>query len=116
MGTLSLKDLSRWMVILGCVALFAACGDLDFFVFVNNTIHVDGEVASGAILVIGTPRDPDPVSVVLASGTLPPGMEIKNDGTVRGVPTESGHFEFTLDITEENGKVSEQPFNVDLKE
>jgi hypothetical protein len=37
----------------------------------------------------------------LASGTLPPGLTLASDGAISGIPTQTGSFAFTVNITDE---------------
>lgn len=83
---------------------------MDFFVSFNA-----GEIErDGLVVIIGTPRQDPPKAVQLVDGNIPKGMEVKPDGTVRGIPEESGHFEFTLEFTEEDSHSAQQSFAVEL--
>lgn len=41
--------------------------------------------------------------VILASGTLPPGLSLSSAGVLSGTPTQTGPFSFTLMVTDEAG-------------
>jgi len=51
--------------------------------------------------------DNGPFTVTLASGSLPPGLQLSQDGTVAGLiagtPTAAGTYDFTLQITDQAG-------------
>lgn len=78
------------------------CGDATFFFF-WNTGNVGGVPASGAVLIIGTPREDPPESVRLISGEIPPGMKLMEDTTVRGVPEATGTFLMDVEVIERTG-------------
>ena len=43
-----------------------------------------------------------PYTFVLTSGTLPAGISLATDGTLSGIPTESGSFNFTVTVSDPN--------------
>lgn len=99
-------SIRRVILLVGLLFMFmgGACGEVTFFVF-WNTGTVDGAAASGAVLIIGTPRDdPLPASVRLLSGEIPPGMKLMEDTTVRGIPEASGTFLMEIEVIEMTGE------------
>lgn len=46
-----------------------------------------------------------PYTFTLLSGSLPNGVTLQPDGTLTGVPTQSGAFTFTIKVTDKNGCV-----------
>jgi hypothetical protein len=51
-----------------------------------------------------------------APATIPTGLAIHPDATVRGIPTEMGDFESTLEIDEANGELSQKGFAMHVGE
>ena len=47
----------------------------------------------------GTP----PYTFSLASGTLPPGIALRSDGTLSGTPTSAGNYPFTIRVSDASG-------------
>jgi hypothetical protein len=102
------------LALLGLLA-GSGCGQVSWFVF-WNTGTVDGAVASGAVLVIGTPQtDPLPASVALISGEIPPGMKLMEDATVRGIPETSGDFIMDVEVIEETGARDVLHYEVEIE-
>lgn len=96
------------------LGLGGACGSVDWFVSFNAG-QVDEALQNGFVLVIGTPHSQPLQSVNVVEGRLPPGMALQEDGTVRGIPEESGEFDFTLELTEVGGKVLRKSFAVEVE-
>ena len=46
----------------------------------------------------------------LDSGTLPPGIGLRDDGTLRGVPTQAGTFLFTIGVFDFDGDHASKGF------
>lgn len=53
-----------------------------------------------------TPAGSPMPAVTLASGELPPGLQLSADGSITGTPTESGTFSFSLSAGNDSGTVS----------
>ena len=103
---------SVWFLLL--VLGGAGCGDVVWFVSFNSG-QADDALVNGFVLVIGSPHSQPLESVNLVEGELPPGMEIQEDGTVQGIPEESGDFEFTLELTETTGKVLRKSYSAQVE-
>ena len=56
----------------------------------------------------GTPS----YSFAVSDGTLPPGIEVTPVGTVDGVPSEAGSFNFSVKASDDASNLGEQTFNV----
>ena len=69
---------------------------------------------TGLVVVIGSPRDEDPKQVRIVEGRLPKGLQLQADGTVRGIPEETGPFDFTLEFTDRDGSVEQQNFHGEI--
>ena len=73
----------------------------------NAAIDIDGEV--GHMLEVQGPRTmcrtdaefniPWSVYSEVASGTLPPGIELNNNSSISGIPTQRGHWIVTMKIS-----------------
>ncbi|GHD20829.1 hemagglutinin [Tianweitania populi] len=55
-----------------------------------------------------------PYTFALASGSLPAGVTLASDGTLRGAPTEAGSFVLTVSATDANGFAGSQAFTLDV--
>lgn len=107
-----LKRFLVWFLLLGHFGV--GCGDAVWFVSFNSG-QADDALLNGFVLVIGTPHTEPLESVSLVEGDLPPGMEIHDNGTVQGIPEESGSFDFTLELTETSGKVLRKSYSVQVE-
>jgi len=109
----TIEDVKTWFWILlwASLLLGSACGsDLVWFVSWNT-----GPVqTNGLVVIIGTPHEQPLESVQLVDGAFPKGMQIEPDGTVQGIPEESGKFNFTLELTETSGKVLQEGYSVEV--
>ncbi len=94
--------------------LMTGCGEATFFFFFNTGPVDTGGLVGG--VVVGTAIQPPPREVQLVSGTLPEGMELMEDGTVRGIPEGQGEFDFTIAITHTDGSVEEKHYEIVLEE
>ena len=94
-----------------------ACGEVSFFFF-WNTGNLGGTPNAGAgIFVIGTPvDDPEEVSdIQIVSGSIPQGMKLMEDGTIQGIPTETGFFAITQEVHRLDGSVQERFFEAEIQ-
>lgn len=104
----------RSFAIILFILAWTACGSsADWFVSFN-TGQVDEARQDGLVLIIGSAHPKPLKAVTLVEGELPPGMLLQQDGTVRGIPEEDGHFEFTLELTETGGKVFRKSYSVEV--
>ncbi len=55
-----------------------------------------------------------PLTHTLASGSLPAGITLAADGTLSGVPDESGTFDFTVSATDANACLADQAYTLDV--
>ncbi len=56
-----------------------------------------------------------PYAYRLAAGTLPPGLTLQG-GAIRGVPTETGSFTFTIEVSDANLSVRPQEMTIEVRE
>ncbi len=105
----------RVLVGLLLAGLMSGCGEATVFFFFN-TGPLETEGAVGGVVVVGTAIEPPPQEVRLLSGNLPEGMEVMDNGTVQGIPEESGEFDFTLAVTHSDGTVEEKHYELVLEE
>ena len=94
--------------------LFQGCGDVTFFFFFN-TGQIDDARRSGAILIIGTVPEEEPKEVRVVSGKIPKGMKLMSDGTIQGIPEESGLFVITVRITYQDNSVEEMLYEIEIE-
>ncbi|HET6726193.1 MAG TPA: putative Ig domain-containing protein, partial [Gammaproteobacteria bacterium] len=47
-------------------------------------------------------------------GALPDGLDLTGDGTLSGIPTAGGHFNFKIMVTDDAGETSEQNYHLDV--
>lgn len=57
-----------------------------------------------------------PYTWTLTAGALPEGISLNANGTLSGSSSESGDFQFTVQVTDANGASGEQTFNLTLDE
>jgi len=98
--------------------LVAACGSEFSFFFVSNPGAFDDvETQGGIIIEVRDPNDADHIeSVTIIQGTLPLGMELFPDGTLRGIPEESGFFSFTAEWRFADGHSERQRIELELND
>src|SRR5437867_767027 len=53
-----------------------------------------------------------PYTWSVASGTLPPGMTLRSDGTVSGTPTQAGQFTFSVRVQDSSGATATSTFTL----
>jgi hypothetical protein len=75
---------------------------------INTTSLPTMYVDNPATYQIATTFGASPISFVLASGTLPSGMELGSDGVISGTPTIEGEYSFTVRATDANGLIAER--------
>lgn len=101
-----------WILLWASLLFGSACGS-DVVWFVSwNTGPVE---TNGLVVIIGTPHDQPLESVKLIDGAFPLGMNLEPDGTVQGIPKESGEFNFTLELTETSGRVLQKNYSVEVE-
>jgi hypothetical protein len=95
--------ISRLAAVITALAGLTGClGDADFFFAVNPGVIQD--VANGGNgVVIGIGVD-GAQSSTLIDGTLPAGMTLQTDGTIAGLPEETGTFRFTVETVDADGQ------------
>ena len=73
-------------------------GDPDVFAILYSSANFTADVAIApqAPTVINTTGDPAPVVFFLASGRLPDGLVLQEDGNLTGTPTAPGQYSFTM--------------------
>ena len=69
-----------------------------------------GQAYSGTVTATGTPAP----SMTLASGQLPPGLTLAEDGTVTGTPTTTGSYTLTLAASSKAGSTTSSPVTVQV--
>ncbi|HEX5035895.1 MAG TPA: Ig domain-containing protein [bacterium] len=88
--------------VLALTGLTACLEDVDFFFSVNGQVFQD-VAQSGNGVIIGIGRD-DAQSSTLVDGGLPAGMTLQTDGTIAGLPEETGTFKFTVETIDADGR------------
>jgi hypothetical protein len=105
------KIISVAYLLFGALSLGGCGADVDWFVsFHGGEIQQDG-----LVVIIGSAHSEPLDKVVLVEGEIPPGMELQADGTVQGVPEQGGTYDFTLELTEKNGKVLRKAYSVEIE-
>jgi hypothetical protein len=65
----------------------------------------------------GTPFTTHDYDWSVASGSLPPGLELDPEiGLISGLPFSSGNFDFTVQVTDANGKTQSKGFSICIME
>ncbi|SCY77315.1 leucine-rich repeat protein [Alkaliphilus peptidifermentans] len=55
-------------------------------------------------------------SFEVTSGTLPEGLTLSKDGVISGIPTKAGTYQYTITVTDKNGRVSKESFTQIIEE
>jgi len=94
-----------YSVSLQCLA--GMCSSLGLSITTSSvpTLQV-GQPSSFKFDALGQP----PYNWSLASGTLPPGMTLRSDGTVGGTPTQAGQFTFLIRVQDSSGITATKTF------
>ncbi len=50
----------------------------------------------------------------LAGGSLPPGLQLSNNGTLSGSPTQAGHFQFIVQAADSHGNSANRSFSISV--
>lgn len=101
-------------VVLTLAGLTACPENIDFFFFSNGQVFNDVlEEGNGIIIGVGTE---DAESSELVAGDLPLGMTLQPDGTVTGIPEETGLFEFTIETVDFEGLATLETHLVEIEE
>lgn len=58
----------------------------------------------------------EPYTFALAEGALPDGLTLSEDGTISGTPTQTGTFEFTVEVTDDADRTVEETFTLRITE
>lgn len=108
--------MKRIILIIGLI--FGTSGCLEdvglFFAFNVNDIEEAIQEGEG-VIVIGVANE-DSDSAKLVSGQLPAGLTLEPDGTVQGIPEETGTFEFAIETVEADGSSMQQNYVVEITE
>jgi PKD repeat protein len=62
-----------------------------------------------------TSGSPSP-TIVISGGALPGGLSLSTTGSLRGTPTQSGTFQFTVSASNQAGSTSAGPFTISVNE
>src|SRR6267142_2518704 len=94
-----------YSVSLQCLA--GMCSSLGLSITTSSvpTLQV-GQPSSFKFDALGQP----PYNWSLASGTLPPGMTLRSDGTLGGTPTQAGQFTFLIRVQDSSGITATKTF------
>jgi hypothetical protein len=88
--------------VLALTGLTGCLGDVDFFFAVNGDV-IQSVANEGNGVVIGVGVD-GAQSSTLIDGGLPAGMTLQTDGTIAGLPEETGTFQFTVETLDADGQ------------
>jgi hypothetical protein len=73
-------------------------------------IGTGGAYSQALSAALGIP----PYSFTLASGALPPGLNLSTTGVISGVPTTPGAFAFSAQVTDSAGKSSQRTYSISV--
>jgi hypothetical protein len=76
---------------------------------VNLVFHIQALEASGGVL-------PHNWSVVDFLGRPPPGLSVSSGGIINGLPAETGTFNFSVQVTDGQGRSVQKPFTMSVRE
>lgn len=74
----------------------------------------DGSVGSSYFLTFGANGGTGPYNWSVTSGALPNGLTLSNAGTLTGIPTLQGQFQFVVRIVDGTGLSSSTPFTITI--
>jgi len=88
--------------VLALAGLTGCLEDVDFFFAVNADVFQDvANEGNGVIIGFGVDGAQ---SSTLVDGGLPAGMTLQTDGTIAGLPEETGTFKFTVETIDADGQ------------
>ncbi len=73
---------------------------------------VQGNVHQPYSVQLSSPGGQAPLTFSIASGALPPGLAIDEDGLISGVPLASGTYEFIARLTDAVGKTVQRRYTL----
>ncbi|MBL9116579.1 MAG: S8 family serine peptidase [Verrucomicrobiaceae bacterium] len=74
----------------------------------------DGDVGANFTKTLTASGGTAPYTWTLNSGTLPPGLSLSSDGTLSGLPFESGNFIFIIQATDFHGMTATKEFSIQV--
>lgn len=74
----------------------------------------DGSVGSTYFLTFGASGGTGPYAWSVTAGAMPTGLTLSTNGTLTGVPTAQGQFQFTVKIVDGSGLSSTAPFTITI--
>lgn len=99
-----LRKISCHLGLLAVLMSMPACGEATFFFIWNTGTFGDPRGGFVGVFVIGEPSEEPLEEVVLVDGRIPRGMAIQSDGTIQGIPEETGDFVITLGLKYLDGR------------
>ena len=90
-----------------------AISGLPFRISLVGTLP-DGVVGVGYSGTVGTSNGTSPITLSVASGTIPPGLSFLSSGLLTGVPTTIGTYTFTIQATDAAGATDTRVFTVKI--
>lgn len=96
--------------------LLLACGSgISFFFISNPGAFDDVQEKGGVIIAVRDQSDTESIeSVSVVEGSLPMGMDLLPDGTLRGIPEEDGTFFFTAEWQFDDGHTELQAIELEI--
>src|ERR1043166_8466551 len=90
-----------------------AISGLPFRISLVGTLP-DGVVGVGYSGTVGTSNGTSPITLSVASGTIPPGLSFLSSGLLTGVPTTLGTYTFTIQAPDAAGATDSRVFTVKI--
>ncbi|RKY19238.1 MAG: hypothetical protein DRP63_00955, partial [Planctomycetota bacterium] len=109
----SVTLLDESFVLLDWSTLLADGGSSQSLNFTTTSLP-DGTVGSIYSASLNASGGSPPYSFSLSSGQLPDGLNLASDGTISGIPTQSGTYNFAVTVTDSTGAQTTANFSITI--
>lgn len=82
--------------------------------FTGSTTLAAGIVGSAYAGAVAATGGQAPYTYTLSAGSLPTGLSLNNDGSIRGTPSQSGRSDFTIQVADSAGRTATQQFSITI--
>ncbi len=80
----------------------------------TEPVLADGRLGAAYAAALAAGGGVEPYTWSVTGGALPPGLTLGGDGSLSGVPTTSGEFNFTAQVSDGIAQTTSQPFEITI--